>query len=302
MNYTLHQLNIFNTLVAHKNITKAAEILHVSQPAVSIQLKKFQEQFKVPLFEIIGRQLFITDFGYEIAETVKELLQKAEEMESLAHAFEGEITGKIKISSVSTGKYVMPYFLGDFFMSNPAVELQMDVTNKQKVVESIRTNEVDFALVSIIPPDLNVVQLDLMKNRLFLIAPKQFDIKSKATLPELIEDYPLILREAGSGTRQSMEQFFNTQNLSIKRKLELSSNEAVKQAVMAGLGISIMPIIGIRNELMLGSLKVIQISDLPIETTWSLIWNKGKRHSPAAKAILNYIMTNKNAIIAQQFK
>ena len=151
MNYTLHQLQIFLKITQEKSITKAAEALYLTQPAVSIQLKKFQEQFSIPLTEVVGRQLYVTDFGYEIAEAAQKILNEVQAINYRTLSFQGQIAGRLKISVVSTGKYVLPYFLSDFMMVNKGVDLVMDVTNKSKVVKSLENNEVDFALVSVIP-------------------------------------------------------------------------------------------------------------------------------------------------------
>ena len=145
MNYTLNQLRIFLKIAEKQRITKASEELHLTQPAVSIQLKNFQNQFPIPLTEVVGRQLFITDFGEEIAEAAKRILREVESINYKLLGFQGELAGKLKISVVSTGKYVMPYFLSGFIREHTGVDLIMDVTNKARVVESLEENEVDFA-------------------------------------------------------------------------------------------------------------------------------------------------------------
>lgn len=301
MNYTLNQLQIFLKIVHTQSVTKASEELHLTQPAVSIQLKNFQDQFDHPLTEVVGRRLYITDFGYQIAAEVEKIMEHIQSINSKTHAFNGELTGRVKISVVSTGKYVMPYFLSGFFQQNPGVELLMDVTNKSRVIESLERNEVDFALVSILPRTLNVEKLDLLENKLYLIGNSNYLAPKKIDLSKFISSKPLIFRENGSGTRQMMESFIEKKNIQINRKLELTSNEAVKQAVLSGLGYSIMPIIGIRNEIQNGSLQILPVKDLPMTTTWSLIWLKGKGHSHAAEALLKYIEENKSEIISQNF-
>ena len=151
MNYTLNQLRIFLKIVQTQSVTKAAEELHLTQPAVSIQLKNFQDQFEIPLTEVLGRKIYITDFGKEIAVSAENILNQVYAINYKTLAYQGQLTGRLKISVVSTGKYVMPYFLTDFMKQHSGIELLMDVTNKNKVVESLESNEVDFALVSILP-------------------------------------------------------------------------------------------------------------------------------------------------------
>ena len=249
MNYTLNQLRIFLKVVQMESVTKASEELHLTQPAVSIQLKNFQDQFDIPLTEVVGRKIYITDFGREIAEAAENIIDQVQAIDYKTLAYKGQLTGKLKISVVSTGKYVMPYFLSDFMKENKGVELILDVTNKYKVLESLENNTVDFALVSILPTTQNIEKLDLLQNKLYLIGNSDLNIKKGTSTKEIFENLPLIFREKGSGTRQTMEKFFADQHISVLKRMELSSNEAVKQSILAGLGYSIMPLIGIKNEI-----------------------------------------------------
>lgn len=302
MNYTLHQLQVFLKIARLKSITKAAEELHLTQPAVSIQLKNFQDQFDIPLTEVVGRQLYVTDFGKEIAGAAEKILDEVNAIDLKTMAYKGQVTGRLKISVVSTGKYVMPYFIGGFLKKHPAIELVMDVTNKVKVIESLENNEVDFSLVSILPALQNIEYLDLLQNKLYLVANRDETYKSKPYEIGLLEKLPIIFREQGSGTRYAIERFILENNLSIQKNMELTSNEAVKQAVIAGLGASIMPLIGLKNELNSGDLQIIPIKKFPITSTWRIIWNKGKRFSPVADAFLNYLRLEKESIISDKFE
>ena len=301
MNYTLHQLQIFLKVVKTQSVTKASEELHLTQPAVSIQLKNFQDQFDIPLTEVVGRRLYITDFGNEIAEVAEKIINQVEAINFKTLAYKGQLTGRLKISIVSTGQYVMPYFLADFVNEHPGIELQMDVTNKSIVISSLEKNDVDLALVSVLPTTLNIEKLDLLQNKLYLVANSKTDYKSDENPNEIFKEIPLIFREKGSGTRQTMERFIERNAVIIQKKMELTSNEAVKQAVIAGLGCSIMPLIGIKNELSNNELQIIPFKGLPIKTSWSLIWLKGKKHSPVAAALLDYMNKEKSSIIKEKF-
>lgn len=301
MNYTLNQLQIFLKIVETNSVTKAAEALHLTQPAVSIQLKNFQDQFDLPLTEVIGRKLHITEFGREIATSAESIIEQVMAINYKTHAHKGQLTGKIKISVVSTGKYVMPYFLSNFIKINEGVDLFMDVTNKTKVIESLQNNEVDFALVSILPKSVKVEKLDLLQNKLFLISNKKEKIRKAVQTKEMLQKLPLIYREKGSGTRETMERFITQNKFQVAKKMELTSNEAVKQAILAGLGYSIMPLIGIKNELRNELIQIIPTKGLPIKTMWSLIWTKGKKMSPAAAAFLEYLKKEKNNIVHEHF-
>ena len=301
MKYTLNQLQIFLKVVQTQSVTKAAEELHLTQPAVSIQLKNLQDQFEIPLTEVLGRKIYITEFGKEIAIAAENILNQVNAINFKTMAYKGQLTGRLKISVVSTGKYVMPYFLTKFMTQHQGIELVMDVTNKSKVVKSLENNEVDFSLVSILPTALKVDSLDLLTNKLFLVGPSNHSIKPGLSKKEIFKNLPLIFREKGSGTRQTMERFMEKNNLTVQRKMELTSNEAVKQAILAGLGFSIMPLIGIKNELLEKQLQIIPVKGMPIETTWSLTWAVGKKHSPVALSFLDYIRNQKANIIKNNF-
>ena len=301
MNYTLNQLQIFLKVVQTKSVTKASEELHLTQPAVSIQLRNFQDQFDIPLTEVVGRKIYITDFGLEIAEAAENIINQVHAINYKTLAYKGQLTGRLKISVVSTGKYVMPYFLTNFMQQHSGIELMIDVTNKIKVVESLENNEVDFALVSILPNTLNIDKLDLLQNKLYLVGSTETKFKKGTNIKDIFKDLPLIFREKGSGTRQTMESFFERNNIPVVKKMELTSNEAVKQALLAGLGYSIMPLIGIKSELHNKELQIIPIKGLPIKTTWSLIWLKGKKHSPVSSSFLDYLKNEKSQIVKDKF-
>lgn len=301
MNYTLNQLRIFLKVAQTESITKAAEVLHLTQPAVSIQLKNFQDQFEIPLTEVIGRRLYVTDFGKEIAIAAEKILDEVNAISYKTQAYKGQLTGKLKISVVSTGKYVIPYFLTDFLKQHSGVELLLDVTNKAKVIESLEKNEVDFSLVSVLPSNMKLDKVELMQNKLFVVANQDTKFSRKEYDKKIFETIPLIYREKGSGTRFVMERFIERNRLPVHKKMELTSNEAVKQAVIAGLGYSIMPLIGIKNELNNGSLQIIPVKGFPIKSVWNLIWLKEKNLSPVASAFLQYVRKEKNNIIKQKF-
>lgn len=301
MNYTFNQLRIFIKIAQTSSITKAAQELHLTQPAVSIQLKNLQNQFEIPLTEVIGKRIYITDFGREIETAAQNILNEVHAINYKSSSFKDQLAGRLKISVVSTGKYVIPYFLSGFLKQHPAVELEMDVTNKAKVIESLEENVVDFSLVSVIPESLKVEKIELMPNRLFLVGNTEKALSTKVNKLSLLENIPLIFREPGSATRYAMENFIRKNNLFVNKKIILSSNEAVKQAVIAGLGYSIMPLIGIRNELKLKQLQIIPLKGLPEKTNWNLIWHTNKKLSPVALTLTRYLIEEKKKIIDMVF-
>jgi DNA-binding transcriptional LysR family regulator len=195
----------------------------------------------------------------------------------------------------------MPYFLTEFMKNNFEVELEMDVNNKSKVLKSLKNNEVDFALVSILPTDISVESKVVLENKLFLIGNKSVEVNPKYDLIDYASTFPLIYREQGSATRFSMENFLDKNGIIPNMKIQLTSNEAVKQSVIAGLGLSIMPLIGLKNELEKGDIKIIPIKKLPIVSNWRLIWLKGKKMSPVAKAYFDYVNECNESINKEYF-
>ncbi|MGB3606035.1 MAG: LysR family transcriptional regulator [Psychroserpens sp.] len=301
MHYTLHQLEIFYKVAKLRSVTKASEELFLTQPAVSIQLKKFQGQFDIPLFEVVGRKIYITDFGEEIAIAAENILSEVNAINYKALSFQGKLSGMLKIAIVSTAKYVMPHFLIDFMDKHEGVELNIDVTNKAEVVTSLENNVVDFAMVSVIPKHLKIDRIELMENKLYLVGGKQYRCKNQNITKAAFEKLPLIYREQGSATRAQMEHFIASNKISTYKKMELKSNEAVKQAIIAGMGFSIIPLIGLKSELNNGDLQVIPMKGLPMITNWNLIWLRSKNLSSIARHFVDHINDNKSDITSHHF-
>jgi DNA-binding transcriptional LysR family regulator len=301
MNYSFHQLEMFLKIVQTKSITKTAEAMHLTQPAVSIQLKNFQKQFDIPLTEVINKKIYITDFGKEIAESAENIINEANLINYQMMKFKGALTGTLKINSVSTGKYVIPYFLSDFFKKNESVELRLDVSNKARVIENLENNETDFSIVSFLPKNLKLNSIELMPNSLYLVGNELPQKENVVINKPVLESLSLIYREEGSATRLAMEKFIEKNRIKVHKKIQLTSNEAVKQAVIAGMGYSIMPIIGLKNELQNNQLQIIPVKGLPLKTTWNVIWLKNKKLSPVAKSFIQHLEQNKEKIITESF-
>ena len=200
---------------------------------------------------------------------------------------------------MSTGKYVMPYFLKSFIDKYPGVDINIDVSNKNQVVEKLIKNESDFSLVSVLPEGIEVHTVELMDNRLYLVGsgneqnpPKKLSDLNKKTL---------LFREEGSATRNAMEKYLEAHNITPLKRMKLVSNEAVKQAINAGIGYSIMPLIGLRNVIANGSIKIYPLKGLPIVTNWNLIYNKGKRLTPAQNELIEFIRLHKDELINKHF-
>lgn len=299
MHYTLHQLEIFLTVVDLQSVTKAAEELHLTQPAISIQLKKLQDQFELPLIEVISRKVYVTDFGKDIAERCRKIRAEVAHISHTVNQHKGLLTGHIKISVVSTAKYIIPYILKAFMDEHPGVKIDIDVSNKNQVVVALAKNETDFALVSVLPEDLQLEAIPLMENKLYLTGNKEFDGKIKK--PKDLSKVTLLFREKGSATRMAMEAYLRAHNVPVQKSMQLVSNEAIKQTINAGIGMSIMPLIGLRTSLKNKELHVYPVKGLPITTTWHLVNVKGKKFTPAQAAFVAYIENNKEEIVKTYF-
>ena len=214
MNYTLNQLQIYLKVVQTMSITKAAEELNLTQPAVSIQIKNFQAQFEIPLIEIIGKKIYVTDFGHEIAKSAEGIIDQVYAINYKTMAFKDKLLGRLKISIVSTGKYVMPYFLTGFLKNNPGVEISMDVTNREKVFHSLENNEVDFSLISTDITSPSFDHIEILENDLYLVGnPQTAPLNPSFAFKEFNQELPLIFRENGSGTRKVMEGYLKKQGI-----------------------------------------------------------------------------------------
>jgi DNA-binding transcriptional LysR family regulator len=302
MNFTLHQLRVFMTVVEKESVTRAADELSMTQPAVSIQLRNLQDQFDLPITEIVGRRLYVTDFGRDLYGIAARIIGEVEGIAYRTERFKGLLSGRLSLSVASTGKYVIPYYLRDFLKAHPSVDLTMDVTNKTRVVRSLENNEVDFALVSVLPEKLDIDQEVLLPNPLYLtcahgVRPPGRGIRDRS----LFREIPMIYREDGSGTRFAMQHYFQRANIVPRVRVELTSTEAVKQAVIAGLGFSILSLLSIRNELRQKQIRIIPVKGLPLTEHWRLVWLAKKNLSLVAKAFLDHVRAGKDAIYSEHF-
>lgn len=302
MNLTLHQLKAFHAVAKFQSITKAAEAMSMTQPAVSIQLKNLQEQFEVPLTEIIGKKIHITEFGQELVDTANRIFGELGQIEEKMLELKGLLGGKIRISAVSTGKYIIPYLMADFMKIYPHVEISLNVSNRLKVLAHLQENSTDLALVSLWPDDLDLESIQLAENKWYLAcSPEKKEHYQAHVNADAWDKVPFVLREKGSGTRTIMENFFNDRDIHVETRLELATNEAVKQALMAGLGASLLSNFSMAQELNEGRIAVLEFPGLPLKADWKLIWLKQKKHSPAVKAFIRWLSENRKQILSTHF-
>ena len=302
--YTLHQLTVFLKVAEFKSMTRAAEAMQLTQPAVSLLMKQLQEEVGAPLVDLVQKRIYLTSFGLDFQETARRILEEARGFEERTAEKKGLLSGTLRISAVSTGKYIAPYLLAEFLRLHPHLDLALDVTNRAKVLEDLAANRADLALISVLPEKAALDSLPLMENELVCVAQRPLS----APLPAdgfyplgVLENVPVLFREEGSATRTAMERLLSAHQIEPKKKLVLSTNEAVKQAVMAGLGVSIVPLIGMRSALREEKAVVLPIRGLPLRSTWHIVWPSGKVLSPAAHAFVQALRTDGPRWMAQHF-
>ncbi|MFO7799348.1 LysR family transcriptional regulator [Rhodohalobacter sp.] len=294
MSFTLHQLDVFASVAKNKSITKAAKELFMSQPAVSIQVKKLQEHFDIDLIEVIGKQLYLTDAGVELYNSQKKIKSELKSLEMALDELKGVMKGKLSIVVVSTAKYFMPYILGKFRDELPHVQISLKVTDRIEVASQLKENACDLAVFSQLPEGIALEQIGFLSNPLVLAASPNHDLANKKNIQwEDLKKYDFLIRETGSGTRLVMESLLNQESINPKIVMELSTNEAVKQAIMAGIGISLVSRYSLLNEEKMGKISVLDVKGLPYVNNWKLVYPKGKKLSPVARSFIQFAK-NKN--------
>ncbi|MHA7130958.1 LysR family transcriptional regulator [Algoriphagus namhaensis] len=302
MNISIQQLRALQLVAEHNSITKAARSIGMTQPAISIQLKNLQELFDFPLTEVVGKKIYMTEFGQELVDAAERIFAELDVIEQKMLELKGLLAGKIRISAVSTGKYIVPYLMSDFLDLHPHVDISLEVSNRRTVLAHLQENTTDLALVSVLPDDYDLEKITLSSNRWQLAcSPEKAAFYKEQIETNQWQNVPFILREKGSGTRSMMERFFSQRNISVKSRLELATNEAVKQAIMAGLGASILSTFSIHQEIDDGRITILDYPGLPIVGDWDLIWLKQKKHSPAVLAFIRWITENKERLFEKHF-
>ncbi len=283
MDFTLHQLYVFGMVAQLKSITKASDELHMSQPAVSIQIKQLQNSVDVPLIEIIGRKLYLTEAGENMYELYKTIYFEIENFDAKISQIKGGLKGTLTISAASTAKYFIPYLLGEFQKRYPEIEIILKVTNHYEVLNHLANNEYNLAILTQIPDDDSLEAIPFMENPLLMCAPYNHPLANKKNIAiEELKDEAFIYREFGSGTRMVMEEYLKKHNLHVKPIMELGTNEAIKQAIMAGIGISLISKLSLQNESILKSITILDVKDLPILTHWHILHRKDKKLTPVS--------------------
>ncbi|MCG8099047.1 MAG: LysR family transcriptional regulator, partial [Candidatus Thiodiazotropha taylori] len=241
MHVTLRQLKVFETVARHLNYTQAAKALHLSQPAVSMQVKQLEESVGMPLFEHTGKKIQLTEVGREVHQYTRTIFQTFEEMEDVVAALKGLDTGHLDIAVASTVNYFAPRLLAAFSRSFPSIDLRLDVTNRERLMSLLQNNETDLVLMGRPPEDIDLEFKPFMDNPLVVIARPGHPLQNQRKIPaKCLSEEVFIMREAGSGTRLAMERYFDEQQIEIRTGMQMTRNEAIKQAVRAGMGLGVV--------------------------------------------------------------
>ena len=287
---TLQQLRLFAAVAEHKSVTRAAEEVHLTQPAVSIQIKRLEGKIGMPLIEHIGKELHLTVAGEEVFDAAKDILGRLSDLETSLNDLRGEVAGPLNIHVVSSGKYFMPHLLGSFVRRYPKVEPRLEITNRASLLSSLAKNQSDLYIMGQPPEGVAVVEYPFLENILVVVARPDHPLagKKKISLARIAEER-FVGRESGSGTRKAVEKLFRAKGLDISAYIELDSAEGIKQGVVGGLGIGVLSKHSLRLELDAGELVILDVQGFPLRRRWYVSHREGKRLSRAAQVFLQYL-------------
>jgi len=291
MRFSLRQLHIFEAVARHLSYTRAAEELHLTQPAAFAQVKQLEESVGLPLLERIGKQLFLTDAGREVLAASREMLEAVERLEMRLADMQGLKKGKLRIAIVTTAKYLIPRLLGEFCTRYPGIEAALTVTNREKVLARLTENVDDLVVLGVPPENIDVVATPIANNPLVVLARHDHPLAGRKRISlQRIAEEPFLLREPGSGTRLAIERLFAEHGLAPRVRMELGSNEAIKQAIAGGLGISVLSSHTLALEGEQGPLQILDVRGFPLMRKWYVAHPAGKHLSAVAETFLAFLL------------
>jgi len=291
MHVTLRQLNVFEAVARNLSFTRAAEELHLSQPAVSMQIRQLEDSVGLQLFEKLGKKIQLSEAGRELHHYSQSINRQLHEAEEVLESLKGLSRGRLKLAVASTVNYYAPRLLAAFSRRYPGIGLHLDVTNRETLVRLLDANESDIVLMGRPPENLDLESEPFMDNPLVVVSPPEHPlVGQKGISLERITQEVFVMRETGSGTRQAMERFFADRELEFKPGMEMTRNEAIKQAVRAGMGLGVVSTHTIELEVETGRLVVLDVEGFPIIRRWYLVYRKGKRLSPVAEAFRQFVI------------
>jgi DNA-binding transcriptional LysR family regulator len=298
---TLRQFKIFEAVARHCSFSRAAEELHLTQPAVSMQVQALEDLAGLPLTEQAGKKVRLTAAGEELARQARRVAEQLREAGEALAALKGVEAGRLKIGVVSTAKYFAPSLLAEFRRRHPGVELQLTVNNRGTIVRNLADNDIDLAIMGTPPNEFETVAKIFADHPLVFIAAPDHPLAGKRNIdPKRLAEDTLLFREPGSGTRSALERFLDEHQVPAGARMELGSNETIKQAVMAGLGLSFISEHTIGLERSVGRLAVLNISDTPVKRQWRLVYRTDKRLMPAATAFVQFMDSEGSRLIETQ--
>jgi LysR family transcriptional regulator, low CO2-responsive transcriptional regulator len=289
-NSTLRQLELFEAIARLGSFTRAAEELFLTQPTVSMQIKKLSDTVGMPLFEQVGKKIYLTDIGHELHRTCLGISEHLANFEMIAADMKGLKTGKLRLAVVTTAKYFAPRLLGIFCQQYPGVDVSLKVSNRERVLERLANNMDDLYILGLPPEDADVVAEAFLENNLVVIAPANHLLAKKKKIPlERLAREPFLLREPGSGTRMATERKFDESGLKLKMRMELGSNEAIKQAVIGGLGVSVLSRHTLELDTPSKQFAVLDVKGFPIKRHWYFVYPAGKQLSVIARTFIDHL-------------
>ena len=289
---TLHQLRIFEAIARRKNFTRAAEELFLTQPTVSAQMKQLTDIVGMPLFEQIGKRISITAAGDALYKTGRNIFEQLALFEMNVADMQGFKKGNLRVSTVSTTKYFMPRFLGPFCHRYPGIDVSMQILNREQILQRLGDNLDDLYVFGQPPENIDVVSQPFLSNPLVVLAPRNHPLAGKKKIPlQRLSEEQFIIREAGSGTRMATERMFKQHGIQIRVRLELGNNEAIKQAIIAGLGISVLSAHALVLDNASGEFNILDVEGFPIRRHWHAVHPAGKQLSIVARAFLDYLLS-----------
>jgi DNA-binding transcriptional LysR family regulator len=291
MNATFRQLRLFLALADLGSVSAAARATHVTQPTASMQLRELADAVGLPLHEVIGKKVYLTAAGEALASTARAMVGEWSLFEQQMAAMKGLHQGRLRVAVVSTAKYFVPRWLGAFCAAHPDVEIALEILNRDGVVQRLRRNQDDISIMSIPPKDLDIEQREFLPNPLVVVAPWGHPLASQRAIPlaELAGER-FILREPGSGTRMAAEAHFRAHAFTPQVRLALGSNEAIKQAVAGGMGLSVLSRHALAPEPAGEGLCLLDVEDFPIHASWYIVHLRGKQLSPLARVFQQHLM------------
>jgi DNA-binding transcriptional LysR family regulator len=299
-NATLRQLKVFEAVARNLSFSRAAEELHLTQPAVSIQVNKLEDHAGLPLFEQLGKKIHLTPAGVEMLHSSRIIIQQFKEVEEAMAQFKGISGGKLNVAVISAGDYFFPRLLVEFARRHSGVTLDFGVCNREELLNQLTDNLTDLAVMVRPPLDMDTVSEAFAPHPYVVVAAPDHPLASKKRIPlSRVASEPFVVREKGSDTWNSMEEGFGDHLADLNIAMEIKSTETIKQAVIAGMGVSFLSAHTISRELQVGSLTVLDVQGFPLMLHWYVVHRRNKRLTPVAQAFKDFLMSDGGALIEQ---